>query len=159
HAVWAPLFLELGVGRHDDARFAAGRTNRESLFGLGILSRIPLGRAWLVPLPSPEEFHFRRERMLGRHCALAVEVMHPRGTIVAVTTHLEVHRRTTHRRAQMATLVDSLEGEGRPIVLAGDFNTSTFERGGARASAQGLRVLATTRTQALRARLAHPDRP
>lgn len=129
HAVWAPLFLEGTSGRDDDALHAVDEDDRESLFGLALLSRWPLGEARVVPLPGPESLLFERERMTGRFAALAVEVRHPETPFVAVTVHLEVHRTRAHREAQMRAVLAALAHETRPVVILGDWNTHTFDRG------------------------------
>ena len=157
-AVWAPLFLETTSGRHDDLRRAAGRANDEGLFGIAILSRWALGDVHLLELPSPRELQFGRERMVGRHVALIAEVLRPDGAFVAVATHLEVHRTREHRAEQVRQIVAALATETRPVVLAGDFNSHTFDRGLWHAPVQGTLALTLTPTPLLRARLNHPDR-
>jgi endonuclease/exonuclease/phosphatase family metal-dependent hydrolase len=129
HAVWAPLFLESTRGRDDDALNAIADDNAESLFGLGLLSRWPLESVRLVPLPGPEEVLFDRERMLGRFVALVARVAHPRTPFTAVTVHLEVHRTRAHRAAQMRAVLAALANEHGPVVITGDWNTHTFDRG------------------------------
>jgi endonuclease/exonuclease/phosphatase family metal-dependent hydrolase len=129
YGVWAPLFLETTVGRDDDAVTAAGRENLESLFGLAILSRWPIGAVRLVDLPSPAALQFDLERMVGRHVGLVVEIERPGAPFVAVAAHLEVHRTRAHRAAQVQTVLNALEGEPRPVIFAGDWNTHTFDRG------------------------------
>ncbi len=129
HGLWAPLFLETTLGRDDDPRAAAGRENQESLFGLAILSRWPIGEVKVIELPSPEAYQFNLERMIGRHIGLIAVIERPAAPFVAVTAHLEVHRTRAHRTAQVRTLLDALRDERRPIVLSGDFNTHTFDRG------------------------------
>jgi len=128
HGVWAPLFLETTVGRDDDALTAAGRENRESLFGVAILSRWPIGETRIVDLPSPERYQFDLERMYGRHLALIATIERPGAPFVAVTAHLEVHRTRQHRAAQVRVIADALAGEKRPVILAGDFNTWSEQR-------------------------------
>ena len=54
HAAWAAMFLESTLGRDDDALGAVPEDNRESLFGLAMLSRWPIRSARCVPLPSVE---------------------------------------------------------------------------------------------------------
>ena len=75
-----------------------------------------------------------------------------------VSAHLEVHRTRNDRAAQVRTLLEALAAVQEPIILAGDFNTHTFDRGGARGLVQGVRGLLLTRDQALRRRLLFPDR-
>src|SRR5262249_10110893 len=132
--------------------------NRESLFGLAILSRWPVARARLVPLPGPERLLFERERMAGRFVALVCEIAHPSHPFVAVTRHLEVHRRGGARAAQMRLPLDALGGESRPVVLAGDWNTHTFDRGARGASIAAAWSLLAWPQPRLAARLTRPDR-
>ena len=122
--VWAPLFLETTVGRDDDAHTANGRPNQESLFGLAILSRWPIGEVRVLDLPSPEAYQFDLERMVGRHIALIAEIQRPEGAFLAVSAHLEVHRTRAHRAVQMRTIMRALAGERRPVILGGDFNST-----------------------------------
>ncbi len=157
HAAWAPLFLETTVGRDDDPRMAAGRTNEEGLFGIAVLSRWPLGEARIVELPSPRRLQFELERMIGRHGALIVEVLRPGAPFVAVAAHLEVHRTRAHRADQMRAIVDALAGERRPVAIAGDFNTHTFDRGLWHSALHGASALLLYPGALLRRRLLHPD--
>ncbi len=158
HSAWAPLFLETTAGRDDDAHMAAGRGNEEGLFGVAVMSRWPIGEARIVELPSPRTLQFERERMYGRHAALVAEVLRPGAPFVAVAAHLEVHRTRAHRTAQVRTLVDALAHEKRPIVLAGDFNTHTFDRGLWHSALHGASALLLAPGPLLRRRLLRPDR-
>lgn len=158
HAAWAPLFLETTPGRDDDLRMAAGRENEEGLFGVAVLSRWPLGEARVIELPSPRKLQFDLERMVGRHAALAVEVLRPGRPFVAVAAHLEVHRTRGHRAAQAHVLAAALGHEKRPVVLAGDFNTHTFDRGLWHSALHGAAALLVMPGGALRERLTRPDR-
>lgn len=157
HAAWAPLYLESTPGRDDDARMAAGRPNQESLFGNAILSRWPLSDVRVLPLPSPAALQFDVERMIGRHAALIATVERPGAPFVAVSVHLEVHRTRAHRRAQMHELVRALASEHRPVIVAGDFNTHTFDRGLWHAPLQGALALLLVPDPALRRRFRAPD--
>jgi endonuclease/exonuclease/phosphatase family metal-dependent hydrolase len=157
HGVWAPLLLETTVGRHDDARTAGG-DNEEALFGIAMLARWPFGEVRIVELPSPSELQFTRERMYGRHVALVAEVMRPGAPFVAVTAHLEVHRTRAHRAAQMDVITEALRTERRPVVLSGDFNTHTFDRGLWHSPLTGGAALVTWPGPLLAGRLRRPDR-
>ena len=158
HAAWAALFLESTRGRDDDALNAAPHDNAESLFGLAILSRWPITRARLVPLPGPERLLFERERMTGRFVALVCDVAHPAHPFVAVTVHLEVHRTRAHRAAQMRRVLEALDGESRPVVIAGDWNTHTFDRGEAHSTLEAALALLAWPGRSLAERLTRPDR-
>ena len=157
NSVFAPMLIETTIGRDDDARSAAGEPNQEALFGLAILSRHPIGAARIVPLPGPAAIQFDRERMFGRHVALIAEIQRPGAPYFAVSTHLEVLRTREHRTAQVRVLMSELTGAS-PVILAGDFNSQTFDRGGRFSRLSGAAVLATWPPGPLRARLLRPDR-
>ena len=76
---------------------------------------------------------------------------------MAVSAHLEVHRTRAHRAAQVRVLADALRDETRPVILAGDFNSHTFDRGLWHAPLAGALALLLTPGGALRRRLLHPD--
>lgn len=157
HGVWAPLFLETTAGRDDDPVTAGGRENEEGLFGLALLSRWPMGRVRMVELPSPERYQFDLERMVGRHVGLVVEIERPDAPFVAVSVHLEVHRTRADRGRQMRLLLEALREETRPVILGGDFNSHTFDRGCPWNPLFGAAVLMLTPGPALERRLLHPD--
>jgi endonuclease/exonuclease/phosphatase family metal-dependent hydrolase len=158
YAVWVPQFLETTSGRDDDPIAAAGRENQESLFGLAILSRWPIGAVRVVDLPSPEQMQFELERMFGRHVALIAEIERPGAPFVAVAAHLEVHRTRAQREDQIQVTLDALRDEKRPIIFAGDWNTHTFDRGLWHSPLTGASALLMWPGYLLRERLRHPDR-
>ena len=158
HGCWAPMALETTLGRDDDERMAAGRANEEGLVGVAILSRWPLGEARIVELPSPENVQFDLERMYGRHVGLVVEVRRPSAPFVAVSVHLEVHRTRADRARQMQTLMAALRQETRPIILAGDFNSHTFNRGRWWDIFANAGVMLTWTNRAVLSRFLYPDR-
>jgi endonuclease/exonuclease/phosphatase family metal-dependent hydrolase len=158
HSAWAPLFLETTSGRDDDPAAAGGRGNEEALFGLGLLSRFPVGATRVIDLPGPEQLQFDVERMFGGYIALAATIERPGAPFVAVSTHLEVHRTRAHRAAQARALMEALRDERRPIVLAGDFNSHTFDRGLWHSPLAGAVALMMWPGGALTRRLSRPDR-
>ena len=157
HAAWAPLFLETTAGRFDDTGLAEGQHNHEGLFGLGLLSRWPLREVRLVEMPSPEAYQFDVERMLGRHIAMIAAVDRPGAPFIAVAVHLEVHRTREHRAVQMRTLLEGLADDVRPTLIAGDFNSHTFNRGRAWDPLWGAAALMFAPQRALEHRLLFPD--
>ena len=158
HGVYLPLFLETTIGRDDDASTAGGQPNQESLFGIAILSRWPIGEVRAVDLPSPVRHQFEGERMYGRHAALVAEILRPGAPFVAVAAHLEVHRTRAERDQQVRTALAALNGERRPILFAGDFNTHTFDRGRPWDPLFGAAVLMLAPSAVLNRRLLFPDR-
>lgn len=158
HAVWVPMFLETTVGRDDDAVTAGGSGNREALFGIALLSRWPIGAVRVVELPSPVAVQFDLERMVGRHVGLIAEIQRPGAPFVAVTAHLEVHRGRAERAEQMRVLAEALEGETRPVVITGDFNSHTFDRGLWHSPLTAAAALFLAPGRMLHERLLRPDR-
>lgn len=158
YGAWAPLFLETTTGRDDDATTAGQAANREALFGLAMLSRWPMRDVRLVELPGPERHQFEVERMLGRHLALVAVIERPGAPFVAVATHLEIHRTREHRAVQMRVLLEALRGETQPIILSGDFNSTTLQRGRVWDLLAGALAVAGWPEARLRRRLLWPDR-
>ena len=158
YSAFLPLYLESTLGRDDDEKTAVGPENMEGLFGNAILSRYPIGETRIVSLPGPIEIQFEVERMYGHHGALIAEIQRPAGSFVAVSAHLEVHRTRRHRAEQIRAVLEALRDEKRPIVMAGDFNTHTFDRGLWHAPMHGAAALMLSRTDALSRRLLWPDR-
>jgi endonuclease/exonuclease/phosphatase family metal-dependent hydrolase len=158
YGCWAPLFLETTVGRDDDAQTAGDGQNQEGLFGVAILSRWPIGEVRIIDLPSPERYQFDLERMYGRHIGLVATIERPGAPFVAVSTHLEVHRTRRDRARQIRDLTAGLRAVAHPVILAGDFNSHTFDRGRVWDSIAGAFVLMTWSTRHLLRRLLYPDR-
>jgi endonuclease/exonuclease/phosphatase family metal-dependent hydrolase len=69
-----------------------------------------------------------------------------------------VHRTRAHRAAQVRVLLEHLAAERRPIVLGGDFNSHTFDRGRWWHPLAGAAVLSAWPGRLLRRRLLWPDR-
>jgi endonuclease/exonuclease/phosphatase family metal-dependent hydrolase len=156
HGVWVPQFIETTTGRDDDRASATGRDNREALFGIAILSRWPIGDVRVVPLLGPETLRFEREGMYGRQVALIAAIERPGAPFVATVVHLDVHRTRADRAGQMRDVLAALRGETRPVILGGDFNTHTFDRGPWWSPIAGALALVQP-TKGLEQRLLWPD--
>lgn len=147
HAAGASLFLEL------DAPDAGGR---ESLFGLGLLSRFPIGAVRCVELDSPDLL-FEVERRAGRYVALVAEIHHPVQPFQMIVTHLDVHRGPQARARQVQQALDAVAPG--PALWAGDLNTTTFARGTWWRSLRALSFFALAPQRKMRPRLLSPHRP
>ena len=156
HAAWAALYLEL-EGGYDSRPEVAGAPQAQSLLGLALLSRFPLGTVRRIELATPADLLFDYERKVGAYVALVVEVLRPGAPFHVIVTHLDVHSSPAVRRAQMQTVLAALPAG--PAILAGDLNTTTFARGTWALSARILTVLALSPPSALRLRLLHPNLP
>lgn len=156
HAAWTALFLELEGGSDTEASIAA-QEQAESLFGLALLSRFPLGQVRRLELRTDEAFLFDTERKVGGLVALIAEVLRPEAPFHCVVTHLDVHGTPQGRRAQMQQILDALP-QG-PAVLCGDLNTTTFVRGSWWSPLVGMATLALSPAPVLERRLRRPDLP
>lgn len=87
-------------------------------YGMALLSRHPIARAWEIPLPTGNE----------PRVALAAEIAHPAGTFVAVNVHFDWVADDGFRFAQASTLTRALDELVWPYVLLGDFNDGPGSR-------------------------------
>jgi len=156
HAAWTALFLEL-EGGSDTPPDLARQEQAESLFGLALLSRFPLGEVRRVELETQSAFLFDSERKVGQLVALVAEVLRPGAPFWAVVTHLDVHRGPGARLQQMQQVLAQIPAG--PAILCGDLNTTTFARGTWLRSVRALGVLVLAPSGGLRRRLLQPYAP
>jgi len=154
HVLFAPAYLEFSKGYGEDLSMPG--ENTAALQGNAILSRHALGRPRVVALPACFDHFGHAEKRIGGRSAVAAEVRVGARSLTFVSTHLEVRHSPACRARQMGTIVAAL-GEAPAAVIAGDFNTSTFNRGGGwRTAWAGLR-LAVADPERLRRLLARPQ--
>lgn len=128
--VFGTEFIELGLGDLREQRQHAGETNREGLHGAGFVSPAPLARPALARLETSGRwfdgaFH---ERRVGGRIAMLAELALASGTVLLVSAHYESHTDPADRLVQTRAMLDAIDthGPGRPVLIGGDFNTSTF---------------------------------
>jgi endonuclease/exonuclease/phosphatase family metal-dependent hydrolase len=128
--VFGVEFVELGLGDLREQRWHSGKTNVAGLHGAGFVSRARLDRPALVRLESSGRwfdgaFH---ERRVGGRIAMFAELTIADVPVLLVCAHYESHSDPVDRLLQTRTMLDAIEGRalGRPVLIAGDFNTSTF---------------------------------
>jgi endonuclease/exonuclease/phosphatase family metal-dependent hydrolase len=119
HAAWTALFLEMDGGPRQPPARGVG-IPAESLFGLALLSRFPLGELRRVELTSPADLLFDRERRAGGFVALIAEVLRPGAPFHMVVTHLDVHGSPADRARQMREV---LAAAGVAAALPGAVRT------------------------------------
>jgi endonuclease/exonuclease/phosphatase family metal-dependent hydrolase len=141
HAAFVANYLELTKGPGAD-RDAEGE-NRLGMHGLALLSRWPFLETRSAPLPECwDYFRFAAEKRYGCRRVLWAEVAHPRGPLLVATVHTEVRNAPACRDRQIAAALAAIPD--RPGILAGDWNTHTFHRGGLVAQAREfLRIVRT----------------
>jgi endonuclease/exonuclease/phosphatase family metal-dependent hydrolase len=103
------------------AVYAPGHVNGEGDDGVAIVSRAPITSAQVLELPF-YNVHFNG----GRRIALAATIELDGHPVTVYAVHLE-NRLTVHdRRAQMTPVLEHAQRQHTPVIIAGDFNTSTF---------------------------------
>lgn len=123
-------FVELGLGDLRERTLHAGETNAAGLHGAGFVSRARLSRPALVRLEESGRwfdgaFH---ERRVGARIAVLAEMEIGGVKVLLVSAHYESHSDPADRLLQTRTMLDAIEAHapGRPVIIGGDFNTSTF---------------------------------
>ena len=129
--VFGTEFVELGLGDLREQSWHAGETNRDGLHGGGFVARVPLQRPGLVRLETSGRwfdgaFH---ERRVGGRIAMLAELAIDGGSVLLASAHYESHTGPADRLAQTQAMLDAIDAHapGMPVLIGGDFNTSTFE--------------------------------
>jgi endonuclease/exonuclease/phosphatase family metal-dependent hydrolase len=140
HYAFVPSYISLvkgsGVERHVEG------DNHLGLHGDAILSRYPLSRIRAVPLENGIDKFAAREKRLGSQTVILADVEIPNLPLTVASVHLDAHSTQRHRFEQMRTVLDALDTP-RPVVIGGDWNTTTYNSSGALPAILGfwLRVL------------------
>ncbi len=126
HYVFAPCYLSLVKGSGAEDRVEG--ENAQALHGNALFSRYPLRDAHMIPLPNGKDKMRGKEKRLGCQKVVIATVDHPLGPVRAVSLHLDAHSSQKHRYRQMKMLLDHLErlGPALPVIVGGDWNTSTY---------------------------------
>ncbi len=123
---FAPCYLALTKGSGVENRVEG--ENEQALHGNALLSRHALTNAHAVALPNGKDKMRGREKRLGSQRAVVADVEHPAGRFRAVSLHLDAHSTQLHRARQMRLVLDHLDAlkPRLPVVIGGDWNTSTY---------------------------------
>jgi endonuclease/exonuclease/phosphatase family metal-dependent hydrolase len=127
HYAFVPCYLNLTKG--SGMEYDAPGENDLGLHGNAILSRYPIRWPRPIRLENGTDLIAGREKRLGRQTALAAEIEFPNGRLTAVSVHLDANSSQRHRCRQMRHVLDGLcaeTGAGVPVVIGGDWNTSTY---------------------------------
>lgn len=124
--VFAPCYLALNKGSGLESDIAG--ENAQALHGNALFSRYPLINAHSLALPNGKDKMRGKEKRLGNQRAVLADVEHPQGRFRAVSLHLDAHSTQRHRHRQMRLLLDHLDTlrPTLPVVIGGDWNTSTY---------------------------------
>ena len=133
---FAVEFIELGLGDRAEQAEHRGAVNEAGLHGAAILSPRGLVKPTLIRLENDGAWFdgSRGERRIGGRIALLATMPLGDSSITLVNVHLESHSDPEQRRAQVTLLLDAIDHHagGGPVLIGGDFNTSTISRDWAR---------------------------
>jgi endonuclease/exonuclease/phosphatase family metal-dependent hydrolase len=127
--LYAVEYLELDLGDVDEKRTHAGETNLVGFHGAAITGDVVPARPFLIRLEARGEWFdgTRHEPRVGSTIALGAIVKVADVPVVMVSVHLESYCTPATRRddlAHLLTLIDRFDSTA-PVILGGDFNTST----------------------------------
>lgn len=157
HVVFAPCYLEFSKGYGDDLLMEGENTT--ALQGNAILSRYPILNPRVIELPLCYDHFEHVEKRIGNRNALMVEFEINGKRLAVVSTHLEVRNAPSCRAKQFAAIVQELEKLEAPAsaIIAGDFNSNTFARGGMLTTMQGFLRLMFSDADRLRQSIKAPQ--
>lgn len=122
--VFAPCYIALGKGSGVE-RHVEGE-NTLGLHGNAILSRYPLSDVRAIALDNGVDKMAHREQRIGRQAAVSARIDFPNLAVRAVSVHLDAQSTQRHRREQMRAVLDAVPAD-LPVILGGDWNTSTYD--------------------------------
>lgn len=129
--VFGAEFIELGLGDLREQKAHAGETNSAGIHGGGFVAPVALARPALVRLETSGRwfdgvFH---ERRVGGRIAMLAEITVGGRPVLLASVHYESHTGPGDRLLQTEALLDAIDrhAPGMPVLIGGDFNTSSRE--------------------------------
>ena len=123
---FAPCYIALNKGSGLEDQVPG--ENVQSLHGNALFSRHPMRDAHSLSLPNGKDLMRGKEKRLGSQCVVIATIDHPLGSFRAVSLHLDAQSSQQHRGRQMKIVLDHLKtlSPALPVLLGGDWNTSTY---------------------------------
>jgi endonuclease/exonuclease/phosphatase family metal-dependent hydrolase len=129
---YAVEFVELGLGDEGEVPADNKDDNALGFHGNAVTSAFSLQRPFLVRLDAdggwfgPE----RGQQRVGGRMAAGAQIVLAERPVTIVSVHLESNSDPAERAAQVARLISGIEeyDAAAPILIGGDFNTSTIDR-------------------------------
>lgn len=123
HYAFVPCYLNLAKG--SGVEYDTHGENELGLHGNSVLSRYPIRSVRPIHLKNGTDKMTRREKRIGRQTALAAEIEFPNARTTAVCVHLDANSTQRHRAEQMADVLGAV-GTNGPVIIGGDWNTTTY---------------------------------
>ena len=120
---FVPCYLNLAKG--SGLEYQAEGENKLGLHGNAVLSRYPIRHVRPIHLKNGTDKMAGREKRLGRQTALAADIEFPNYKLTVASVHLDANSSQRHRCDQMRDVIDGLETD-LPVVIGGDWNTTTY---------------------------------
>lgn len=120
---FVPCYLNLAKG--SGLEYHAEGENELGLHGNAVLARYPIRRVKAIHLTNGTDKMAGREKRIGQQTAVAADIDLPNYSLTAVAVHLDANSTQRHRRDQMREVLDGID-PGRPVILGGDWNTTTY---------------------------------
>ena len=149
-----PEFIEVDpiyIGLEKTKNFTIDKEKYQGLSGTAIISRFPLKNVRIKNLKSVYDWYeieknnhyaletasrfamksvFKEENdrnvRLGGRKALLADIEIPNGQFTIVATQIEKRTRPNERAKQMKSLLNQIKDIQNPVILAGNFNTTTY---------------------------------
>jgi len=123
HYAFLPCYLNLAKG--SGLEYDVEGRNRLGLHGNAILSRYPIRNVRRIPLRNGVDKMATREKRLGTQTALAAEVVFPSSVLTVGVVHLDAQSTQRHRWGQLRDVLAGMPAGG-PVLIGGDWNTTTY---------------------------------
>ena len=126
---YAVEFVEMDLGDVHEQATHRGEVNVDGLHGAAVLSDVVLGEPFLIRIDRRGDWFglARHEPRVGGTIAVGARIAVAGQVVVMVNVHLESHDNPAARAGDMTRLLTQVEqiAQGGPVLLGGDFNTST----------------------------------
>ena len=127
--IYAVEFVELGLGDVQEQAHHAGEENAQGFHGAALVSDVEMDAPFLIRMDARGKWFDGafRERRVGGTISIGARVRVNGTPVTMVSVHLESHCDPQTRAADMEGLLRRIESiaPGEPVILGGDFNTST----------------------------------
>jgi endonuclease/exonuclease/phosphatase family metal-dependent hydrolase len=100
--------------------------NHLGLHGNALLSRYPLENFRAIPLENCRDKMRGLDKRIGHQNVLVADIALPFRKMCAVVAHLDAFSSQSQRANQMGSILKALEDNRHPVLIGGDWNTSTY---------------------------------
>jgi endonuclease/exonuclease/phosphatase family metal-dependent hydrolase len=125
-------FVELGLGDPEETAANSDQQNALGFHGNAVTSAIRLRRPFMVRLEADGGWFGpqRGQQRVGGRMAIGAQIELAGRPVTVVSVHLESNSNPAGRKMQVTHLLDVIEkyDADAPVLVAGDFNTSTIDR-------------------------------